>query len=61
MLLKITQLMKDKRSRIGQIKQRKKNKNELPDSKFVWKVQGSPKNGLLLKRFLKLTQATGCN
>ena len=53
--------MKDKRSRIGQIKQRKKNKNELPDSKFVWKVQGSPKNGLLLKRFLKLTQATGCN
>ena len=38
MLLKITQLMKDKRSRIGQIKQRKKNKNESPDPKFVWRV-----------------------
>ena len=42
MLLKITQLMKGKRSRIGQIKQRKKKKNESPDPKFVWRVQGSP-------------------
>ena len=27
-------------------KAKEKNKNESPDSKFVWKVQGSPKNGL---------------
>ena len=31
-----------------------------PDSKFVWKVRGSPKNRLQLKRFLKPTQATDC-
>ena len=42
-------------------KAKEKNKNELPDSKFIWKVWGFPKNGLRLKRFLKLTQATDCN
>ena len=42
-------------------KANEKNKNESPDSKFVGRVQGSPKNGLLLKTFLKPTQATDCN
>ena len=42
-------------------KVKEKNKNESPDSKFVWRVRGSPKNGLRLKRFLKPTQATDCN
>ena len=41
-------------------KVKEKNKNESPDSKFVWRVRGSPKNGLQLKRFLKPTQATDC-
>ena len=39
----------------------KKKKNESPDSKFVWRVRGSPKNGLRLKRFPKPTQARDCN
>ena len=38
-----------------------KKKNESPDSKFVRRVRGSPKNGLRLKKFLKLTQVTDCN
>ena len=42
-------------------KANEKNKNESPDSKFVGRVQGSPKNGLRLKRFLKPAQATDCN
>ena len=43
-------------------KAKEKNKNESPDSKFVWRYErGSPKNGLRLKRFLKPTQATDCN
>ena len=41
-------------------KVKEKNKNESPDSKFVWRVRGSPKNGLQLMRFLKPTQATDC-
>ena len=41
-------------------KAKEKNKNESPDSKLVWRVRGSPKNGLRLKRFLKPTQATDC-
>ena len=28
----------------GKVKE--KNKNESPDSKFAWRVRGSPKNGL---------------
>ena len=39
-------------------KANEKNKNESPDSKFVWRVRGSPKTGLQLKRFLKPTQST---
>ena len=39
-------------------KANEKNKNESPDSKFVWRVRGSPKDGLRLKRFLKPTQST---
>ena len=42
-------------------KAKEKNKNESPDSKFVWRVRGNPKNGLRLKRFLKPTKATYCN
>ena len=42
-------------------KANEKNKNESPDSKFVGRVQGSPKHGLRLKRFLKPAQATDCN
>ena len=42
-------------------KAKEKNKNESPDSKFVWRVQGSPKNRLQLKRFLKQIQAKDCN
>ena len=42
-------------------KANEKNKNESPDSKFVGRVQGSPKNGLRLKRLLKPAQATDCN
>ena len=42
-------------------KAKEKNKNESPGSKFVWKIQGSPKNGLRLKRFLKPTQVTHYN
>ena len=42
-------------------KAKEKTKNESPDSKFVWRVRGSPKNSLRLKRFLKPTQATDCN
>ena len=41
-------------------KVKEKNKKELPDSKFVWRVRSSPKNGLQLKRFLKPTQGTDC-
>ena len=36
-------------------KAKEKNKNESSDSKFVWRVQGSPKNGLQLKRLMKPT------
>ena len=42
-------------------KAKEKDKNESTDSKFVWRVRGSPKNGLRLKRFVKPTQATDCN
>ena len=41
-------------------KAKEKSKNESPDSKFVWRVRGSPKNGQL-KRLLRPTQATDCN
>ena len=34
---------------------KQRNKNESTDSKFVWRVQGSPKNGLQLKRLMKPT------
>ena len=30
-----------------------KNGNEEENYKYVWRVRGTPKNGLLLKRFLK--------
>ena len=30
-----------------------KNKEEEPNSKFIWRVRGTPKNGLMLKKFLK--------
>ena len=42
-------------------KAKEKNKNESSDSKLVWRVRGSPKNWMRLKRFLKPTQATDCN
>ena len=42
-------------------KAKEKNKNESPDSKFVWKVRGSPKKGLQLKRFLKPNYPKDCN
>ena len=42
-------------------KTKEKNKNESPNSKFVWRVRGNPKNWLRLKRFLTLTQETDCN
>ena len=29
------------------------NEKESPDSKYVWKVRGDPKNGLQIKRFFK--------
>jgi hypothetical protein len=29
------------------------NQNESPNSKYIWKVRGEPKNGLRVKRFLK--------
>ena len=34
---------------------KQRNKNESTDSKFVWRVQGSPENGLQLKRLMKPT------
>ena len=42
-------------------KAKEKNKNESPGFTFVWRVRGSSKNGLQLKRFLKPTQAIDCN
>ena len=42
-------------------KAKEKNKNESPDSKFVWRIQVSPKHGPRLKRFLEPTRATDCN
>ena len=42
-------------------KANEKNKNDSLDSRFVWRVRGSPKKGLRLKRFLKPIQATDCN
>ena len=42
-------------------KANEKNKNDSLDCRFVWRVRGSPKKGLRLKRFLKPTQATDCN
>ena len=30
-----------------------KNNEEEPNSKFIWRVRGTPKNGLMLKKFLK--------
>ena len=38
---------------------KERNKNESPDSKFLWRVRGSPKSRL--KRLLKVTQATDRN
>ena len=34
-------------------KAKAKNNDEEPNSKFIWRVRGTPKNGLMLKRFLK--------
>ena len=34
-------------------KAKTKNDAEEPDSKYVWRVRGTPKNGLELKKFLK--------
>ena len=42
-------------------KAKEKNKNESPESKFVWRVGRSRKNRLWLKRFLQPTQVTDCN
>ena len=33
-----------------------KNANELDDSRYVYKLRGTPKNGLQVKRFLKRVQ-----
>ena len=30
-----------------------RNSQETPDSRYVWKIRGSPKNGLIIKRFQK--------
>ena len=34
-------------------KAKERNSQEVPDSKYVWRVRGSPKNGLKLKKFPK--------
>ena len=34
-------------------KAKAKNNEEESNSKFIWRVRGTPKNGLMLKRFLK--------
>ena len=34
-------------------KAKAKNEAEEPDSRYIWRVRGTPKNGLDLKRFLK--------
>ena len=38
-------------------KAKESNANEAPDSKYVWRVRGNPKNGLILKKFLKRNPA----
>ena len=35
-----------------------KNNEEGPNSKYVWRVRGTPKNGLQLKRFPKQRHVT---
>ena len=42
-------------------KAKEKNKNESPESKFVWRVGRNRKNRLRLKRFLQPTQVTDSN
>ena len=37
-------------------KAEEKNKNEVPGSNVIWRVRGSPKNGLRLKKFLRQDQ-----
>ena len=34
-------------------KAKEKNNSEEPNSNYIWRVRGTPKNGLELKRFLK--------
>ena len=34
-------------------KAKENNEKETPDSKYIWRVRGTPKNGLQLKKFLK--------
>ena len=36
-------------------KAKENNRNEPPNSRYVWRVRGSPKNGLRLKMFPKQT------
>ena len=36
---------------------RQKNSNEPENSEYVWKVRGTPKNGLIIKRFKKAKTA----
>ena len=36
---------------------REKNSLEPEDSKFVWKTKGNPRNGLVLKRFVKVLES----
>ena len=38
-------------------KAKAKNDSEGPDSNYIWRVRGTPKNGLELKRFLKQRSA----
>ena len=40
-------------------KAKAKNTEEDPESNFIWRVRGTPKNGLTLKKFQKQKTAAG--
>ena len=40
-------------------KAKAKNDDEETESNYIWRVRGTPKNGLMLKRFLKQRAAPG--
>ena len=51
--LKERQMIKEKA-----VEARSNNDKELPDSRYIWRVRGTPKNGLTVKRFQKRKPST---